>query len=32
MYFYSNLVSINDLIMKSGRKVENHIIEWLKVI
>jgi len=30
MYFYSNLVSINDLIMKSGRKVENHIIEWLK--
>ena len=30
MYFYSNLVSINDLIMKSGRKVKNHIIEWLK--
>jgi NAD+ synthase len=30
MYFCSNLVSINDLIMKSGEKIENHITNWLR--
>ena len=30
MYFYTNLVSINDLSMKSVEKIENHITNWLK--